>query len=135
MQCQNIPNLRRRQVDIACCRFPVRTFTRIAGQHIDCRISLAVKRQLILRFRAASSHGKHHHLRPRHARRFRLLTDSPEKCFSGLRHHLIIAVQPAAGSKFKSRILQTFLCGHEMPYIHVAGARAALDGLPGAAAV
>ena len=39
------------------CRFPVRTFTRIAGQHIDRRISLAVKRQLIFRFRAASSHG------------------------------------------------------------------------------
>ena len=46
-----------------------------------------------------------------------------------------VALQPGLGGDGEPGVLQAFLHGGVVAHIHVAGAGAALDGLPGAAAI
>ena len=129
---QDVPDFRLGQLEIPRGGVAVRALAGDAAQHVDAELPFPIQGQVVL---GLGHDGAHAQQQRGDTQLFGLRLDARHKAHMGLLAQGAVALQPGLGGDGEPGVLQAFLHGGVVAHIHVAGAGAALDGLPGAAAI
>lgn len=120
------------QLEIPRGGVAVRALAGNAAQHVDTQLPFPIQGQVVL---GLGHDGAHAQQQRGDTQLFGLFLDARHKAHMGLLAQGAVALQPGLGGDGEPGVLQAFLHGGVVAHVYVAGAGAALDGLPGAAAI